>query len=147
LRPSALFERTNIIHITSSVSWRLKILCIMFKNMAFFILTLFTLLYWRLEFYSHVVISCMTGSFHWEGKLGTINSVYLHHIFLKCLYQVREVSCHVYVCKLSCICVYHFRLDFGSFPTVLNCLDFNLYSSFKSGTFVFQRSLDKCILQ
>jgi hypothetical protein len=111
----------------------------MFKNMAFFILTLFTLLYWRLEFYSHVVISCMTGSFHWEGKLGTINSVYLHHIFLKCLYQVREVSCHVYVCKLSCICVYHFRLDFGSFPTVLNCLDFNLYSSFKSGTFVFSK--------
>ena len=49
------------------------------------------------------------------------------------------VNCHVCVWKLSCICVYHFRLDFGTFLTVLNCLDFNLYSSFKSGTFVFSK--------
>jgi hypothetical protein len=31
LRPSAIFNRTNVIHMTTSMSWRLNILCIMLK--------------------------------------------------------------------------------------------------------------------
>ena len=42
---SALFNRTNNIHMTNSMSWRLNILCKMFKVIALFIITLFTLLY------------------------------------------------------------------------------------------------------
>jgi hypothetical protein len=47
--PSALFNQINIVHMTSSVSRRLEIhvLYVMFKIIAFFIITLFARLYVR----------------------------------------------------------------------------------------------------
>ena len=44
---SALFDRTNIMHMTPSMSRRLNILCIIFKIMAFFVVVLFAQLYVR----------------------------------------------------------------------------------------------------
>jgi hypothetical protein len=45
MRPSAIFNGTNIIHMTTSLSQRLNISYIMFKIIAFFIITLFAQLY------------------------------------------------------------------------------------------------------
>jgi hypothetical protein len=47
VEPSTLFNRTNCIHMRTTVSRRLNILCIMFKIIAFFLIMLFALLYVR----------------------------------------------------------------------------------------------------
>jgi len=47
VEPSTLFNRTNVIHMLTTVSRRLNILCIMFKIIAFFLIMLFALLYVR----------------------------------------------------------------------------------------------------
>ena len=66
---------TNIIHMTTSVSRRLNILCIMFKIIVFIIISLLALLYFGLAFYSDVVNNYMTTSFHSEGRFGPIKLV------------------------------------------------------------------------
>jgi hypothetical protein len=60
LRSSSLFNRVNMIHMTTSLSWQLNSLCIMFyyqryppNNMCGFV------------FYSYVEFTSMTLSFHW----------------------------------------------------------------------------------
>lgn len=65
LRPSTFFNKTNIIHITSSVSWTLNKMCIMFKIIAFFIVTLFSRLHMRLEIGKHLHdhITSLIGQF------------------------------------------------------------------------------------
>jgi len=45
---------TNIMHMTTSVSRRLNILCIVFKIIVFIIISLLALLYFGLAFYSHI---------------------------------------------------------------------------------------------
>ena len=71
-RPSNIFYRSNIIQVVCHWDY---ILCIMFKIIAFFIITLFVLLtvtttliiyvyIWRLTFCSHVENIWMTTSFH-----------------------------------------------------------------------------------
>ena len=69
--PSTLFNRTNIIHLTTSVSRRLNISCIMFKSIPFFIITLFARLHVKVVIL-HVESTCMTASFHREGRFGSI---------------------------------------------------------------------------
>ena len=54
-----VYNTSNIIHITTSVSRVLNVLCIMFKNIAFFIITLF-----HSMFYSHVENTCMAALIH-----------------------------------------------------------------------------------
>jgi hypothetical protein len=66
---------TNIIHMTTSVSRRLNILCIMFKIIVFIIISLLALLYFGLAFYSDVVNNYMTTSFHSEVRFGPIKLV------------------------------------------------------------------------
>lgn len=58
-----LFNRTDIIHMSTSMLLRLNILRLMLKIIAFFIRTLFA----RLDCYSHMDITCMTAPFHKEG--------------------------------------------------------------------------------
>jgi len=47
VEPSGVFNKSNIIHMTTSVSRRLNILYIMFKIIAFFMITLVARLYVR----------------------------------------------------------------------------------------------------
>jgi hypothetical protein len=69
--PSTLFNITNIIHLTTSVSRRLNISCIMFKIIPFFIITLVARLHVKVGIL-HVKSTCMTASFHREGRFGSI---------------------------------------------------------------------------
>jgi uncharacterized membrane protein YhaH (DUF805 family) len=44
-KPSAVFNTTNIVHMTSSVSQRLQIVCVLFKMIVFCVIALFAWLY------------------------------------------------------------------------------------------------------
>jgi len=66
---------TYIMHMTASVSRRVDILYILFKIIVFFIIS-FSLGYmWGLALYSHKENIYMTGSFHKEGRFGSIKLV------------------------------------------------------------------------
>ena len=80
LKPSAFFNRTNIIlYVTTSISRRLIILSkyqkkmyIMFKIIAFFKIKLLPNYMRRLAFHSHVESTYMAASFHEERKFATM---------------------------------------------------------------------------
>ena len=91
LRSSTVFNRTNIIHMTTSMSRRLNMLSIMLKIRASFIATLFVQL-------------CGRAGILLTGRFGPMNLVYPLHILLKCPCQAQKVIGHVYVC-----------IDFASF--------------------------------
>ena len=57
--PSVLFNKMNIIHMTTAVSRSLNMRCIMFKIIAFFVITLFARLYARVGILEG---TCMTTS-------------------------------------------------------------------------------------
>jgi hypothetical protein len=93
LRPSAINNRTNIIHITTFVSRRLYILCIMVKITAFLMITadipVICGSMWRaLAWPHHITIS-----------LGPQSIPPPRHYLLKCLYQARKVRGHVCLCN------------------------------------------------
>ena len=44
-KPSAVYNTTNIVHMTTSVSQRLQIVCVLFKMIAFCVITMFAWLY------------------------------------------------------------------------------------------------------
>jgi hypothetical protein len=75
LRLSILFNRTHIIHMTFSLTRRLKILCSIFKIRVFFITALLTQLYERVDISitrgKHLLES-LSASFHKEWRLGLI---------------------------------------------------------------------------
>ena len=49
-----------------------------------------------------LLVTSITASFHSEWSFEPIKTL---QFLLKCLYQTRKVSGHVYVCQGSCICV------------------------------------------
>ena len=70
LRSSAFFNRIISMHTTTSVSRRLKILCIMFKIIAFFVITLFAWLYVSVGILLTMEGTCMAASFLSERRFG-----------------------------------------------------------------------------
>ena len=77
------FNRTNSIHIITSVSRRLNILSIMFKIGAFFITT--QLAVQVLGFYADVRNIRMITSFYFEGRLRHLKTSLTRHFLSKCL--------------------------------------------------------------
>ena len=100
LRSSTVFNRTNIIHMTTSMSRRLNMLSIMLNIRASFIATLFVQLCGR----AGILPTRVKYLHHFTGRFGPMNLVYPLHILLKCPCQAQKVIGHVYVC-----------IDFASF--------------------------------
>jgi hypothetical protein len=61
---------------------------------------------WVLVIYSHV-----TASFNWERRFGAIKVANIPPRFIKCLYQDKKVSGHVYV-YLFCFCFHDISIEF-----------------------------------
>ena len=57
--------------------------------------TILCLLY---AFNSHAENNCLIASFHRDGRVGPIELAKSRHFSLRCLYQARKVSGHVFVC-------------------------------------------------
>ena len=124
LKPSALCNRTNIMHMTTFVSRRFNILCIMQKIMWFFIITLFTRLYVRVDI-------LLTRRKHLHDIISLTNLS--HHFLLKCLYQARKERCHMFVYwgYRFCFFLRFLIFNFGIVPTMWYFLFF-LFHYFKN---------------
>ena len=98
LKPSAPFNRTNIIYMTTSVSWRLNIshVYIMFNIIAFFIIKLFNRL---LCVRGDILLAC--GKHLHDHTISLGGEVSAHKISLTpSVFMTRKVSGHVFLCYL-----------------------------------------------
>ena len=113
-----LFNKSNIILMTTSVSPRLNIFCIMFKIIAFFIITLFARLYARVG----ILLTYRYGKHLHDCIISVRGEVCAHKPglttprFIKVpdLYQARKVDGHVYVGLGNWFCLFQ-RLWFGNY--------------------------------
>ena len=105
LGPSALFNRNNSIHMTTFVSWRLNILCIMFKIIVVFITTLFA------RFYERVDILLTNGK-HLHGRIISVRGgVWAHTTSLASpLFIEVHVPSQESVRSFLCVLRYRFSL-------------------------------------
>ena len=111
MRLSAVFNRTNIIHMITCVSWRLNMLCIMFMIVAFFGISLFARFMRGLAFYSHVENTCIwRHHFNKRGGLGLKNKYNSATFYWSACTNPRKwvvmYSCYL---PLSTILIFDFR--------------------------------------
>ena len=121
LKPSAVFNRTTIIHMTIYVSRILNILFIMGKIRTFFIITLFARLCIRIG----ILFTC--GKHRHNRIMSLRGKLNLPLYFLlKCLYKSRKYSGHLYVCSrgIDVVSSYDFSIRFWSFSDSLVFLFF-----------------------
>ena len=71
LRPLSLLYITNIIHMTTFVSWWLNTICIMYKIIALFIITLLAMLYVRVDIL-HACRKQLHDHFSTKSKTGCL---------------------------------------------------------------------------
>ena len=103
MRPPAVVNRTNIIHMRTSVSRRLNILCIMFKIIAFFIIMLFNRLYVRVG-----ILPTYENHFH-DRIISLRGQVWAHKTSLTPPLFI-NVSVPSLKSERSCICVLGYQL-------------------------------------
>ena len=103
--PLALFNRNNIIHMTTFVSWRLNILCIMFKIIVVFITTLFARFYERVDIY-------LTNGKHLHDRIISVRGeVWAHKTILASpLFIEVHVPSQESVRSFLCVLWYRFSL-------------------------------------
>jgi hypothetical protein len=102
-----VYSTSNIIHITTSVSRVLNVLCIMFKNIASFIITLF-----HSMLYSHVENTCMAALVHRTS----LTPPRFIEVTVPC--HESERSCFLCVGVVDPLSVILILLDFRTVPTM-----------------------------
>jgi len=107
-------KKTNIIHMTTSVPRKLNILCIMFKIIAFFIITLFARLYVRVDIlllyekllHDHII--SLRGEV-WDNKISLTPPLFI------------EIPVPSQECDQSCIVVLGLSILHISTSFLLDC--------------------------
>ena len=117
MKRSDLFNIATTIHMANYVSRRLNIVCLIVKIRTFFITTFIAWLFVRIDILPICDKTCMTASFHYEGKFGHIKPASGLHMLLESLFLARKSSCHIYVCLLYRLSLCDFLIGF------LNCSD------------------------
>ena len=88
LKPSVLFNKTYFIHVTTSVSHRLNIKCMLFNIRVFFLATLFIQLYVK----GDILLTCVI---HLHGRISLLSGSWAHettfHYNASRLYQYKKV--------------------------------------------------------
>ena len=102
--PSALFNRNNIMHMTTFVSRRLNILCIMFKVIVVLITTLFA------RFYERVDILLPNGKHLHDRIISVREEVWAHKTSLTSLLFI-EVHVPSQESVRSFLCVLRYRIS------------------------------------
>jgi hypothetical protein len=139
MKRSDLFNIATTMHMANYVPRRLNIICLIFKIRTFFITTFFAWLFVRICILPICEKTCMTASFHYEGKFEPIKLASGLHMLLESLFQASKSSGHTYVCLVYRLSLCDFSIGFW------NCSDSVMFCFFNcSDSVIFFELFQQC---